>query len=99
MNRYPLDHSAISSLKEDQNIVDLFVQPTDDTYTRWVLVNQADGQPIGTCGFQKWAQRNRPAKIGYTLTPGVGYRLLFFFSSCPEIRVKQILHIAFLYVS
>ncbi|NMF84194.1 GNAT family protein [Nodosilinea sp. P-1105] len=70
VNRHLLDQAAIASLEEAQNIVDFFVQSTDDTYTRWVLVNQADGQPIGTCGFHKWDQRNRRAEIGYDLTPG-----------------------------
>lgn len=70
VNRHLLDQAALASLEEAQNIVDFFVQPTDDTYTRWVLVNQADGQPIGTCGFHKWDQRNRRAEIGYDLIPG-----------------------------
>lgn len=76
VNRHLLDQAPITSQEEAQGIVDFFVQPTDDTYTRWVLVNKADGQPIGTCGFHKWDQRNRRAEIGYDLTPtswGQGY--------------------------
>ncbi|WP_035985308.1 GNAT family N-acetyltransferase [Leptolyngbya sp. KIOST-1] len=76
VNRYLLDQAPLASREEAQGIVDFFVQPTDDTYTRWVLVSKADGQPIGTCGFHKWDQRNRRAEIGYDLAPtawGQGY--------------------------
>ncbi len=41
----------------------------NSTFTRWVLVTKADGQPIGTCGFHNWSRRNHRAEIGYDLTP------------------------------
>ncbi|MBD2770882.1 GNAT family N-acetyltransferase [Iningainema tapete] len=69
INRYILDEDPITSLEHAQEILNFYGQSTDKTYTRWVLVTKADGQPIGTCGFHKWSRRNYRAEIGYDLTP------------------------------
>ncbi|MGP1383629.1 MAG: GNAT family N-acetyltransferase [Thainema sp.] len=76
VNQFLLDEAPIHSLEQAQAIVDFFVHPTDDTYTRWVLIDKINGKPIGTCGFHKWNRRNHRAEIGYDLTPsawGQGY--------------------------
>jgi ribosomal-protein-alanine N-acetyltransferase len=49
--------------------VRFYLEPIGKTYNRWVIVQKADGAPIGTCGFHKWDKSHRRAEIGYDLSP------------------------------
>ncbi|MEI7768513.1 MAG: GNAT family protein [Chloroflexales bacterium] len=74
--RFMLDDEPITTAAEAEAIIDFYVATPGDTYTRWVLVRRADGEPLGTCGFHRWSRQHRLAEIGYDLSPqwwGQGY--------------------------
>lgn len=76
VQRYLLDEEPLTSPAQAAAIVDLYLEPPDAPYNRWVIVRRADDTPVGTCGFHKWNRVHRRAEIGYDLSPafwGQGY--------------------------
>lgn len=69
VSQYLLDESPVTDYAQAEEIVQFYVDATGKPYNRWVMVQKADHQPIGTCGYHKWDKRNVRAEIGYDLNP------------------------------
>ncbi len=71
-----LDEPPVADRAQAQAIIDFYLEPDGESYNRWLVERKADHQPIGTCGFHKWAKGQQRAEIGYDLSPaawGQGY--------------------------
>lgn len=69
VTQYMLDEPPVLDYTQAQQIVQFYAEPARKTYNRWVIVQKADAQPIGTCGYHKWDKRYFRAEIGYDLDP------------------------------
>ncbi len=71
-----LDEPPVADRAQAQAIIDFYLEQDGKSYNRWLIERKADHQPIGTCGFHKWARSQQRAEIGYDLSPaawGQGY--------------------------
>lgn len=65
--QYLYDNEPLGSIEKAQEIIDAYAEPETKDHNRWVLVNKATQQEMGTCGFHCWDQVNNCADIGYDL--------------------------------
>ncbi len=65
--RYLFDAEPYTTIDEAEELVRLFIDPEGRTLNRWIIVEKASGEPIGTCGFSLWDRENNRAEIGYDL--------------------------------
>lgn len=76
VQRFLYDAEPMTQPEEALGIIDFYLNATNDSYNRWVVVRKADNTPLGTCGFHKWDKAHRRNEIGYDLSPqfhGQGY--------------------------
>lgn len=76
LNQFLMDEPPVTEYSQAQEIVKFYVEPSEKTYNRWIIIRKTDLQPIGTCGYHKWDKRYYRAEIGYDLSPklwGEGY--------------------------
>jgi ribosomal-protein-alanine N-acetyltransferase len=67
--RYLYDAAPFTTVGEAEDLVQLFIDPEGKTLNRWIVVETASGEPVGTCGFSHWDKENDRAEIGYDLSP------------------------------
>jgi [ribosomal protein S5]-alanine N-acetyltransferase len=74
--RHLYDAEPYTTIEEAEELIRLFIDPEGKTLNRWIIVEKASDEPIGTCGFGYWDKENNIADIGYDLGPahwGRGY--------------------------
>ena len=69
VTQYLLDEPPMTDYVQAEELVQFYSDSARRTHNRWVIVQKNDKQPIGTCGYHKWDQRNFRAEIGYDLHP------------------------------
>jgi [ribosomal protein S5]-alanine N-acetyltransferase len=69
VSRYLYDAEPYTTIEEAEELVQFFINPEGKTRNRWIIVEKASGEPVGTCGFSLWDKDNNKAEIGYDLGP------------------------------
>lgn len=67
VNTYLYDAEPLASLDEALEIIDFYVNGQPRLQVRWIIVEKASGQKIGTCGFHRWNQETGAIEMGYDL--------------------------------
>ena len=67
--RYLYDAEPFTSIDEAEELVRFFIDPEGKNRNRWIIVEKASGEPIGTCGYSRWDKQNDLADLGYDLAP------------------------------
>jgi ribosomal-protein-alanine N-acetyltransferase len=70
VTQYLMDEPPVTEYAQAQEIIQFYSESAGKTHNRWVMIRKSDHQPIGTCGYHKWARRYFRAEIGYDLGPG-----------------------------
>ena len=65
--RYLYDAEPFTSIDEAEELVRFFIDPEGKNRNRWIIVEKASGEPIGTCGYSRWDRDNNLADLGYDL--------------------------------
>ncbi len=76
INRYLYDAEPMTSVEEADEIIEFYMQPEPRGQHRWVIIDKASGEKIGTCGFHCWNREEGSVEMGYDLQKaywGKGY--------------------------
>src|SRR5574344_1127900 len=69
VNEFLFDAEPVSSIDEASEWIDFYTQAEPRSQHRWIIVNKANGEKIGTCGVHCWDREKLCAEIGYDLQP------------------------------
>ncbi len=78
INRYLFDAEPLADISEADKLIDYFSAVEPRKQNRWVLVDKATINKLGTCGFHFWDLDKKEAEIGFELMEqynGQGYML------------------------
>lgn len=67
VNTYLYDAEPLASIEEAQEIIDFYVTGEPRIQVRWIIVDKATGEKIGTCGFHRWNKETGVIEMGYDL--------------------------------
>ncbi|MEZ4640256.1 MAG: GNAT family protein [Caldilineaceae bacterium] len=66
--RYLYDAEPFTSISEAEDLVKSFANPEKRGINRWIIVDKASNQRIGTCGFHFRDRVNNSTEVGYDLS-------------------------------
>ncbi len=76
INRYLYDAEPMKDIAEADELIAFYTAAEPRQQNRWVLVEKASGQKLGTCGYHFWKRDKKEVEIGFELMQahnGQGY--------------------------
>lgn len=70
VHQFLVDEEPVRTMADAEEIVEFYEEPERRRRNRWVLVDRATMQPIGTLGLHACDERNRSIEVSYDLGPG-----------------------------
>lgn len=67
VNEYLFDAEPMRSIEEVDALIAFYTQPEPRNQHRWILMDKASGEKIGTCGFHCLNDQNQSVDVGYDL--------------------------------
>ena len=69
VNRFLFDAEPFSTPADARELIAFYTAPEPRNRHRWVLVDRAAGEKLGTCGFHVWNREASACEMGYDLYP------------------------------
>jgi len=76
INRYLYDAEPMKDIAEADELIAFYTAAEPRQQNRWVLIEKAGGEKLGTCGYHLWDAEKKEVEIGFELMQaynGKGY--------------------------